>query len=142
MKIKPLTKDGKSIMLSGKIDKDYIVLPGVKITFAKGSTYEGVDISKGKVLWNFNQYVSQQFILHSSGQIQLIPVPIEAWGEEERSKSLSTSDNSYEPDDDSLTPEPIPNLADQPAPDVDQHTELELSGNVQELSYGGCCIIS
>lgn len=114
MKIKPLTKDGKSIMLSGKIDKGYIVLPGVKITFAKGSTCEGVDISKGKVLWNFNQYVSQQFILNSSGQIQLIPVPIEAWGEEERSKSLSTSDNSYEPDNDSLTPEPLPTLADQP----------------------------
>ena len=136
METKLLSKDGKSIMLSGTIDGDYIVPPGVKITFAKGSTYEGVDISKGKVLWNFNQYVSQQFILNSSGQIQLIPVPIEAWGEEERSKSVSPSDNSYESDDDSLPP------ADQPAPDVDQHTDLELSGNVQELSYGGCCIIS
>lgn len=37
MKIKPLREDGKSIMLSGKIDRDYIVQPGVKITLNKGS---------------------------------------------------------------------------------------------------------
>ena len=44
METKLLSKDGKSIMLSGEIDRDYTVPPGVKITLNKGSTFEGIVI--------------------------------------------------------------------------------------------------
>ena len=70
MKIKPLREDGKSIMLSGKIDRGYIVQPGVKITLNKGSTFEGIVIDSSKTFWNQGQYVSQQFKLNSSGKIE------------------------------------------------------------------------
>ena len=55
MKIKPLREDGKSIMLSGKIDRGYIVQPGVKITLNKGSTFEGIVIDSSKTFWNQGQ---------------------------------------------------------------------------------------
>ncbi len=77
MKIKPLREDGKSIMLSGKIDRGYIVQPGVKITLNKGSTFEGIVIDSSKTFWNQGQYVSQQFKLNSSGKIELIPIPLD-----------------------------------------------------------------
>ena len=158
MKIKPLSEDGKSIMLSGKIDKGYIVPPGVKITINKGSTFEGLVIDSNRIFWNQGQYVSQQFKLNPSGHIQLIPIPMddgsltptpcpfeysykgkkEAWGEEGKVKIPSASSPDYS-DDDSLTPDlsyPIP-------ADVDQHTELELSGDIREpFCGGGCCIVS
>ena len=157
MKIKPLSKDGKSIMLSGEIDRDYTVPPGVKITLNKGSTFEGIVIDSSKIFWNQGQYVSQQFKLNSSGKIELIPIPLdegsrtptpcpfeysykgkkEAWGEDEKLKSQSASTPDYS-DDDSLTPDPSCPIP----PDVDQ-TGLELSGDVQApCCGGGCCIVS
>ncbi len=57
-------------MLSGKIDRGYIVQPGVKITLNKGSTFEGIVIDSSKTFWNQGQYVSQQFKLNSSGKIE------------------------------------------------------------------------
>jgi hypothetical protein len=158
MKIQPLSEDGKSIMLSGKIDGGYTVLPGVKITINKGSTFEGLVIDSSKTFWNQGQYVSQQFKLNSSGQIQLIPIPMddgsrtptpcpfeysykgkkEAWGEDGKVKIPSANSPDYS-DYDSLTPDPnypIP-------PDVDQHTELELSGDAREPFWGDeCCSVS
>ena len=161
MKIKPLSKDGKSIMLSGEIDRDYTVPPGVKITLNKGSTFEGIVIDSSKTFWNQGQYVSQQFKLNSSGKIELIPIPLddgsrtptpcpfeysykgkkEAWGEKGKLKIQSAGTPDYS-DDDSLTPDPTNPSYLTPPPDVDQHTELELSGDVQEPFCGGCCIIN
>jgi len=158
MKIKPLSEDGKSIMLSGKIDKGYIVPPGVKITIYKGSTFEGSVIDSSRTFWNQGQYVSQQFKLNSSRQIELIPIPMEdgsrtptpcpfeysykekkeAWGEDGKVKIPSAHTPDYS-DDDSLTPDPTYPIP----PDVDQHTELELSGEARGSFWSdGCCIVS
>ena len=70
MKSKPLNKTGDFIILSGKIDKSYTVLPGVKITFGEGSTFEGIEIASGTTFCN-NEYLVKHFTLNSLGQIEL-----------------------------------------------------------------------
>ena len=85
MKSKSLNKAGNFIMLSGKIDKDYTVPPGVKITFAEGSTFEGTILNGGITFRNTTNVV-KKFVLNTTGQIQLDLVSTELVNEERPEK--------------------------------------------------------
>ncbi len=73
MKTKSLNKTGKFIMLSGEIDKNYTVPPGVKITFGEGSTFEGIEVANGTTFCN-NESVVKHFSVNQLGKIELTPV--------------------------------------------------------------------
>lgn len=70
MKNKSLNKTGDFIMLSGQIDKNYIIRPGTKVIFGAGSTFEGLEIASGTVFRN-NEHIAKQFSLNQLGQLQL-----------------------------------------------------------------------
>lgn len=85
MKSKSLNQAGNFIMLSGEIDKNYQVLPGAKITFAEGSTFEGTILNGGITFCN-NTSVVKKFVLNTTGQIQLALVSPELVNEERPEK--------------------------------------------------------
>ncbi|MFK7968361.1 MAG: hypothetical protein AB8B68_04335 [Rickettsiaceae bacterium] len=72
MKKKFLDSTGNSILLSEIIDTDYVISPGHRITFATGTTFQGVDVG-GTTLYN-NEYIIKKFVLDKSGKIQLTAV--------------------------------------------------------------------
>jgi len=75
MKSKSLNKAGNFIMLSGEIDKSYMIEPGVKITFGERSTFEGIKVAKDTTFCNNSEYIVKHFTLNSLGQIELTPIP-------------------------------------------------------------------
>ena len=73
MKSKHLNKAGNFIMLSGEIDKNFTIAPGVKVTFGEGSTFEGIEVAKGTTFCN-NEYIVKRFALNLLGRIELTPI--------------------------------------------------------------------
>jgi hypothetical protein len=57
---------GNKIELSGVIDTNYVISPGVEVTFAEGSVFQGKLIHRTQVLYN-NEYIPKQFHMSISG---------------------------------------------------------------------------
>ncbi len=103
-------------MLSGEIEEGYRVLPGVKVTFNEGSTFEGVAISSGTTCCN-NGPLIKQFSLGTSGQLQLTSITSEDGGLTGLSPHIiSSSDNAEEFDNELLTTLPIAKPLQRPQP--------------------------
>ena len=72
MKSKNLDKAGNKIELGGEIDPNYVIRPGVTITFAEGATFQGERI-KLETFYN-NEYVPKKFEIASLGELTMIPM--------------------------------------------------------------------
>ncbi|MDP4708672.1 MAG: hypothetical protein NWS20_01530, partial [Rickettsiaceae bacterium] len=57
--------------LNGKIDDNYQIPPGIRITLEAGTTFKGIDVG-GQVLYN-NEYIVKVFSLNQAKELQLIP---------------------------------------------------------------------
>jgi hypothetical protein len=78
MKIQYLEEAINSIKLSGEIDPDYRVQPGITITFDHHSTFAGTVIPNGTKFYN-DEYVVKRFVFDpSSGKILLTSIELTA----------------------------------------------------------------
>ncbi len=76
MKIQYLEETINSIKLSGEIDPDYRVQPGITITFDHHSTFAGIVIPNGTKFYN-DEYVVKRFVFDpSSGKILLTSIEL------------------------------------------------------------------
>ena len=78
MKMQHLEETINSIKLSGEIDPDYRVPPGITITFDRHSTFAGIVIPNGTKFYN-DEYVVKKFVFDpSSGKILLTSIELTA----------------------------------------------------------------
>ena len=70
MKIRYLDNTGNRIELSGEIDKNYVIAPGKKVTFAVGSKFQGKPITTNQGLYN-NEYIPKTIGMSISGKLAL-----------------------------------------------------------------------
>ena len=71
MKIRYLDNTGNRIELSGEIDKNYVIAPGKKVTFAEGSKFQGKPITTNQGLYN-NEYIPKTIGMSISGKLALV----------------------------------------------------------------------
>ena len=163
MKMQHLEETINSIKLSGEIDPDYRVPPGITITFDRHSTFAGIVIPNGTKFYN-DEYVVKKFVFDpSSGEILLTSIELTAQdGHLFKSQKLRALDLDSPKDsgdgDERLPPsshrsagesEPIsplvstfhnelPLTAIQPAQE-DHSNQLALAGEQPEAPGSSCC---
>ncbi len=71
MKIRYLDSTGNRLELSGEIDKNYVIAPGKKVTFAEGTKFQGKLIATNQSLYN-NEYIPKTIGMTVSGKLGLV----------------------------------------------------------------------
>jgi len=71
MKIRYLDSTGNRLELSGEIDKNYLIAPGKKVTFAEGTKFQEKLIATNQSLYN-NEYIPKTIGMTVSGKLGLV----------------------------------------------------------------------